>query len=104
VASPVFNISGRKLFVMNNEMVLCILLFCGLCEIERSGNDDFVVYDRDLVMSYGVGCIDFGRNAGVDQEVGGRVLLGPLTLVQDNLDVDFVPILSYSPTQRRASL
>jgi hypothetical protein len=81
VASPIFSILGSKLFVVNNEKVFCVLFFCGFCEVERSGDDDFVVYDHDLIVRDGVGRIDSCRNAGIGQEISGGVFVGLLASV-----------------------
>ena len=70
VSPPIVGISDSELIAANSQEILRVPFFSRLCEVERPGDDSFSVYDHDLVVSYGMGCIDSGRNTGVGQEIG----------------------------------
>ena len=84
---PVFQIKLRQILRRYDQQILRILLFCGLGEIERSGDDRGLVDDQDLVVGYGVFAVDVGGNAGVRQEGGRRISFGALALIQNGLDL-----------------
>ncbi len=78
---PIVSISGSEFPVVDNKKVFCVLFFCGFCEIERSGYDDFVIYDHDHVVCNGMDAVDSGENAGIGEEIGGGVFVGLLASV-----------------------
>lgn len=88
VVLPVVEIGFDEVFRADNEEVLCVLLLGGLGEVEGAGDHDRPVDKDDLVMGDSVLGIDIGRNAGIHQKSGRRVLPGLLTLIKDHFDLD----------------
>lgn len=85
---PILNVSRRKFFVTDDEEILGVTLLSCLGKVERARNHDFIVDDHHLVVGNGMSGVDFRRNAGVDEEVGGRIFLRFLALVQQHLNFD----------------
>lgn len=60
----------QRIVTTDDEQVLGILFFCGLREVERSGNDSRLVDDHDLVVRDGVLFVNVGGDTGITQEGG----------------------------------
>ena len=92
MALPVFEVRLGELFRADDQQVLRVLLLGRLGEVERAGDYDRPVDDDDLVVGDGMPGVDVGRDAGVRQKGGRRVLLGLLALVEDCLDLHAAPV------------
>ena len=86
--TPVLGILICEFAARNDDQILGVSIFRCSCEVERSRDHDLAVNDHHLVVRYSMSRIDSGWNTGVDQEVGGRVLLCLLASVQYDLDFD----------------
>jgi len=70
---PVVNINSCQFLIFQNQYVLRILLLCRFGEIETAGNHGFFINDHDLVMGYGVFCIDISGHSHMSGKVTGAV-------------------------------
>jgi hypothetical protein len=75
------------------DSVLVLGILGGLGEVETSSDDGFAVDDDDFVMGNGLFRIDHGRHPLIPQEIGRRILLRALALVQDDVHL-YVSLVS----------
>jgi hypothetical protein len=62
---PILDINLRQCLILDDQQILCILLFGSFCEIEASRDHNLPIDDHDLVMGNGVFGVDVGRNSGI---------------------------------------
>ena len=84
---PVLRVPLSQPPVMYHKYILRIALLYGLGEVKAPGNHRFPINDHDLVMSNRMGSIYLDRYPVVNEKGRRRILVRPLTLVQD----DFPP-------------
>ena len=88
VGLPVGRVLGGEVRAADDQQVLGVVLFGSRREVEAARNDGLAVDDHDLVVGDGVLGVDLRGDAGVNHEVRRRILLGPLALVEDDLNLD----------------
>src|SRR5262249_10859312 len=70
----------------DDEQIFGVGLLGAFREIEAAGDDRLVIDEHHLVVGNGVGRVDQRGNARVGNEIGPGVLLGLLTLVENDID------------------
>src|SRR6266498_5018773 len=84
---PVLGILRRQRLAAGDLDVLRILVLGGLGIIERAADDDLPIDDDDLIMGNGMLGIDQRGDPRIGQEIGRRVFVGAVALVEDGFYV-----------------
>ena len=88
---PIVRIFFGERRVLNDQQVFRVAFLCRFGEVETSRQNRVRINHHDFVVGYGVLRINPRRHAGMKQEIGFRVFVPALALVED--DLDFHPAL-----------
>jgi hypothetical protein len=83
---PVLDVQCGEGIVTDDQHMRCILLLRRFGEVKAPGNDRLPAND-DLVMGYGMGRIDPRGHPLVREEIGGRILIRTVVLIEQHIDV-----------------
>ena len=85
---PVLGILRRQGWMTDDQQILGVFLLGGFGEVKAASHDQFTIDDDHLMVRNRVVGVDQSRHPLIRQEIGRRILLRALTLVQDDLHLD----------------
>ena len=88
VGVPVGGVGGGNVRVGNGEAVFRVIVLSVVGEVEGAGYHEGGVNHHDFVVSYGVGEVNKGREAGVAEEDKLAIASGGVAAVEDDGDGD----------------
>lgn len=78
---------NQRSVALQNLQVLSVLFLGCFCKVERARNQRCPVDDDNLIVRYGVRCIDGNRNTGMSDKVSFGVLFRALAFVEYSNDL-----------------
>lgn len=85
---PVLDVPLGQGLIPNHQQVFGVLFLSRSGEIEGPGNNGFPIDNHDLVVGDSVGSVNQGWDSRMSQEIRRGILVPPLALIQDDLDLD----------------
>ena len=89
---PVLDVLFGQDGVVDHQQILRVVLLRCFGEVEGTGEDYAVINDHDLVVGNRVLGVNERRDAAVLEEIGFRVFLCPLAMIQNYLRFNAVPM------------